>query len=127
MNASMMCGAERNEIIEVGGAATIPKREVVWLALPHGNLALRNCTCGVHCFKRLALLPRSETRRATKVENCTRRTENNRNDFCFTRHAANGADGNIYIGSGVHKSVGVYPFNKCAIVDDHTDFSTMMR
>jgi hypothetical protein len=127
MNTSMMCGAERNEIVEVGGAATVPKREVVWLTLPHGNLALWNCACGVHCFERLALLSRSETRGATQVENCTSRTENDGNDFCFTCHTTNGADGNVDVGSGVHDGVLMNAFNERAIVDDYADFCALMR
>ena len=56
MHASVVLGAERYEIVHVGGAIIAPITNVVGLALGIGNIAMRDGACWVHDLERLALV-----------------------------------------------------------------------
>jgi hypothetical protein len=127
MSASVVLGAQWNEVGHICSAAKIPECNVMWLALGHRHVTVGHGTGCVHRFKSSPLMPSCKSTRPTHIKNYAIISQNNGNDFGFTGNTPNCFDWNIDVGARVDKGMFMHARLKCLEIDDDADVGPTVR
>ena len=115
-----MCGADGDQVGDVGAACESPEDDVMYLALFEGDLAAVADTGLVHRAELAALGPTDGTGRSTQVGDFAGTVEDVGDDVGVTAQSADLRDGYGDAVVGLTDAVFVQPVDQGGEVDEHT-------